>query len=332
MRTARLGEDGPEVSVLGIGAMSFSDFYGATTDDASFAILDAARDLGISHIDTADVYGAGRSETVIGAYLAANPGARENFVIATKAGIARDAEGNRVFDNSETHLTAALEASLARLGIEAVDLFYVHRRDPRLPIEAVTETLGALVQAGKCRAIGFSEIAPSSLARATAVHPVAAVQSEYSLSTRSPELGLVQRCDDLGVALVAFSPVGRGLLSDDPPTSERVAASGFLRSNPRFTPEALAANVAATDGFRALAVEMGLPAAGLAMAWLLAQGDHVLPIPGTRSVAHLRELAEGAEVTLGAEALARIEETLPVGWAQGDRYSPAQWVGPERYC
>ena len=212
-----------------------------------------------------------------------------------------------------------------------VDLFYVHRRDPELPIEAVAEALARLVEKGKTRAVGFSEIAPSSLRRAAAVHPVAAVQSEYSLQTRLPELGLVQACAALGTALVAFSPVGRGLLTDSPPTAERVAATPFLAGNPRFRAPNLAANLGLTDGFRRLAAEMGTPAAALAIAWLLARGPAVIPIPGTRSVAHLRELAAGAALALSDEDLARVEAVLPVGWAHGDRYSAEQWVGPEKY-
>jgi len=329
MKTCRLGT--ATVSALGIGAMSFSDFYGPTTDDASFAILDAAQELGITAIDTANVYGMGRSETVIGQYLA-KTGTRDAFHIATKAGIIRDADGKRGFDNSPAHLTASLDASLKRLGIERVDLFYVHRRDPDLPIEEVTQTLAALVKSGKIASFGFSEIAPVSLRRAAAVHPVAAVQSEYALTARYPDLGLVQACADLGTALVAFSPVGRGLLSDAPPDTARVAASPFMQANPRFAGDNLPRNIRATDPLRALAADMGLPTAALAMAWLLSRGDHVHPIPGTRSVEHLRDLAAGCDLTLSRDDLARIEAAVPMGSVHGDRYSHDQWVGVEKYC
>ena len=331
MQKRRLGAQGPEVSAVGIGAMSFTDFYGPTTRTESFAVLNTALELGIDQIDTANVYGQGLSEEVIGAFLAERGGANP-FTIATKAGITRDPEGRRVFDNSPAHLEAELDKSLARLGLEYVELFYVHRREAARPIEEVTETLAGLVKAGKTRSFGFSEIAPSSLRRAAAVHPVAAVQSEYSLSTRSPELGLVQTCAELGTALVAFSPVGRGLLTDRPPTAESVARSGFLKSNPRFDAENLPVNLERSDRFRALAAEIGCAAAALAIAWLLHRGEHVLPIPGTRSTGHLRELAAGAELGLSEADLARVEEALPIGWAQGDRYSEAQWVGPERYA
>jgi aryl-alcohol dehydrogenase-like predicted oxidoreductase len=313
--------------------MSFAGIYGMATEAEAHAVLAAALDLGIDHVDTSNVYGRGRSERLIGSFLAGRGGAADGlFRIATKAGITRDeATGARRFDNTPAHLEAELDGSLRRLGVEAVDLFYVHRRDPAVPIEEVTGTLAGLVRAGKARAIGFSEIAPSSLRRAAAVHPVAAVQSEFSLATRAPELGLVGTCAELGTALVAFSPVGRGLLTDRPPGPEAIAASDFLRANPRFREPNLAANLRATEGLRALAAEMGTRAASLAVAWLLHRAPGVIPIPGTRSVAHLRELAAGAALRLAEADVARIEAVLPVGWAHGDRYTDEQWVGPERY-
>jgi aryl-alcohol dehydrogenase-like predicted oxidoreductase len=335
MEKRRLGGNGPQVSAIGIGAMSFAGVYGEATEAEAHRLLDAARDIGIDHIDTSNVYGMGRSEQIIGNYLARQGKAGHGaFRIATKAGIVRDPakQGGRRFDNSAAHLTAELEGSLARLGVEAVDLFYVHRRDPAVPIEEVAGALGELVRAGKARAIGFSEIAPASLRRAATVHPVAAVQSEYSLWTRLVELGLVQTCAELGTALVAFSPVGRGILSDAPPRAERLGPSDFRRANPRFQSPNLEANLAVADGFRALAAEMGAPTAAVAIAWLLSRHPCVIPIPGTRSVDHLHELAAGAALTPSAADLARIDACLPVGWAHGDRYSEAQWIGPERYC
>lgn len=330
MKQVRLG--GAQVSCIGVGAMSFAEFYGPTTEENSWSVLDAAIDAGVTHIDTANVYGMGRSEKAIGAWLKSNPGARDGLHIATKAAITRDAEGRRYYDNSLEHLESELDQSLARMGLDHVDLFYIHRREADRPIEEATEALAALVKKGKTRAIGFSEIAPSSLRRAHAVHPVAAVQSEYSLGVRSPELGLVQTCKELGVTLVAFSPVGRSLLTDHPLSYETAQGLGFLKQNPRFQEPNYAANIAATDRFRALAAEMGVPAAALAIAWLLHRGDHVLPIPGTRSVAHFNELVQGADIALTPEDMARIEQVLPVGWAHGDRYSADQWIGPERYC
>ena len=332
MQTRKLGADGPSVGAIGYGAMSFSDMYGPTNEAESHAILDACRDLGVTHLDTANVYGMGKSETAIGTYLTRNPSARSEFVIATKATISRDADGNRIFDNSAAHLEAELDASLQRLGVDCVDLFYAHRRDPRLTPEETAANLGRLVEKGKTRAIGLSEVAPTTLRRAMAVHPIAAVQSEYSLSTRYPELGLVQTCAELGVALVAFSPVGRSLLTDNPIPPDRIPDLPFLAENPRFMQPNLTENLKITDAFRALGSEMGTTAAGLANAWLLAQGEHVIPIPGTRSVSHFRECIEGSVLDLTPTDLARIEAVLPVGWAHGDRYSKAQWDGPERYC
>lgn len=333
MKLRTLGQGGPKIHPIGYGAMSFTDFYGPTSEAASHAILDLAMEAGVNHLDTANVYGAGKSEDAIGSYMKSRPEARAFFVIATKASIRRNPDGpGNLFDNSPAHLEAELDASLKRLGVDAVDLFYVHRRDPAVPIEEVSETLAGLVKKGKARATGFSEIAPSSLRRAHAVHPVAAVQSEYSLSTRSPELGLVQTCRELGTTLVAFSPVGRSLLTDNPLSPEACRNIGFLQNNPRFVEPNYSANIAQTDRFRALAADMGISAAGLANAWVLAQGEHVVPIPGTRSVQHFRECLEGAALNLSPEELGRIEAVLPIGWAHGDRYNAAQWVAPERYC
>lgn len=333
MDKRQLGANGPRVHPVGIGAMSFSNFYGTTNEAQSHAILDAALEAGVDHIDTANVYGMGTSETVIGTYLAANRAARDHFKIATKGAITRNPDGpGNIFNNTAAHLEAELEGSLKRLGVEAVDLYYVHRRDAAVPIEEVTETLAGLVKSGKTKAIGFSEIAPTSLRRAHAVHPVAAVQSEYSLSTRSPEMGLVQTCAELGTAMVAFSPVGRSFLTDTPLSHAAVQELGFLVNNPRFMEPNYSANIAAIAPFQALARDMGLSTAGLAIAWVLAQGPHVLPIPGTRSVDHFAQLLEGADRNLSAQELAAIEQVLPIGWAHGDRYSAVQWTGPERYC
>jgi aryl-alcohol dehydrogenase-like predicted oxidoreductase len=334
MQKRRLGKSGPEVSALGIGGMSFSNFYGAVSEAEAHAVLDAALEHGVDHIDTSNVYGMGASETAIGSYLKRyGPGGRLPFRIATKAAITRDPEtGARYFDNSKAHLEAELDKSLQRLGIERVDLYYIHRRDPRIEIEEVTETLAGFVKAGKIAAIGYSEIAPSSLRRALAVHEVAAVQSEYSLATRLPELGLVQACEAEGPALVAFCPVTRALLTDMPPTPERVAGSAFLSSNPRFSGGNLERNIAASEPLRELAREMGVPTAALAIAWVLAKSPVTIPIPGTRSVAHFKELVAGAEMTLDAATVAEIETRLPVGWAHGARYSDAQSIGPEDYC
>lgn len=333
MKLRKMGKNGPKVSALGYGAMSFSNFYGATTDENSQAILAACVDAGVTHLDTANVYGMGRSEEQIGVFLKNNPGVRDSFHIATKASITKDEDGNRCFRNTFEHLEKELDQSLARLGTDCVDLYYIHRRQAELPIEEVTGNMKRLMEKGKIKGIGFSEIAPSSLRRAAAECHVDAVQSEYSLSVRSPEMGLVQTCAELGTALVAFSPVGRSLLTDTPLTIEAVqAAGGWIATNPRFIEPNYSANIAATNAFRAYAQELGVSAAALSIAWVLAQGDHLFAIPGTRSTAHFAQLVEGWTLDLTAEQLTKITEILPIGWAHGDRYSADQWIGPERYC
>lgn len=329
MRTRQIGTE--TVSALGVGAMSFAEFYGPTTDENSFAILEQARIAGVNHIDTSNVYGMGRSERVIGQWLAANAGERDRLHIATKAGITRGKDG-RGFDNSLEHIESELDASLVRMGTDYVDLFYIHRRDPDIEIEEVAASLATLVHKGKIRSVGFSEIAPTSLARASDVVDVAAVQSEYSLQTRLPELGLLQECQRRGAALVAFSPVGRSLLTDNPLSSEKIAGLPFMSSNPRFSGGNYERNVAASEAFRALAGELGLPAAALAIAWTLDQGAHVIPIPGTRSVSHFREYLEGVDFEFSESDRAKLDEVLPVGWTHGGRYNHAQSAGPESYC
>lgn len=329
MKQRQLGQNGPMVSAVGYGAMSFTDFYGPADDAESLQVLDACLEMGIDHLDTSNVYGMGRSETVIGNWLRARKGPCP-FTIATKVGITRDPEHR--FNNAPDHLKKSLDDSLSRMGIEAVDLYYVHRRDTRHEIEEVTETMAGFVKAGKVKAIGFSEIAPSSLRRAHAVHPIAAVQSEYSLSTRSPEMGLTQTCAELGTSLVAFSPVGRSLLTDRPHSLSSVQGMPFLTNNPRFMEPHLTANLAYSARFQALAADMGVTAATLAIAWVLHQGQEVIAIPGTRKIDHLQELATGGALDLTPEDIARIDAVLPIGWAHGDRYSQTQWHGPERYC
>ena len=333
MKQRTLGQLNTPVSALGYGAMSFSDFYGPTDEQKSHAILDRCLDLGITHIDTSNVYGLGMSETRIGTYLAKQgKRAQDFFTIATKAGITSKPDGTRHYDNTLQHLEAELDKSLKRLGVEQVELLYIHRRDAKIPIEEVSASLATLVKSGKIRQIGFSEIAPTSLQLAHEVHPVAAVQSEYSLSTRSPEMGLVQKTKELGATLVAFSPVGRSLLTDHPLELEVCKELPFLKVNPRFQEDTYPRNIKATERFRSLAADMGASTSGLAIAWLLAKGDHVLPIPGTRSVDHLNELAKGVDLTLSESDIETIERVLPIGWCHGDRYAAGQWSGPEKYC
>jgi len=333
MQNRKFGQLGTPVFPVGYGAMSFTDFYGPATEEGSQAILTRCLDLGIDHLDTSNAYGLGKSENRIGAFLSKQGAqAQDMFKIATKAGITRDPDGNRVFNNSPEHLSESLDKSLERLGVDQVELFYVHRRDPDRPIEEVAETLAGLVKSGKTRQVGFSEIAPTQLALAQAVTPIGAVQSEYSLSTRSPEMGLIQKTAEIGTTLVAFSPVGRALLTDTPISYETCQTLDFMKVNPRFLEPNHGRNLAATDGFRTLAADMGVRTSSLAIAWLLHQGDHIVPIPGTRSIAHLEELAAGAHIVLSDSDLAAIDACLPIGWCHGDRYSTGQWGGPEKYC
>lgn len=332
MLKRKIGNSAP-MTPLGIGAMSFANFYGPTNEENSHAVLDTARDLDITHIDTSNVYGMGGSETQIGTYLKKIPASEaQKFHIATKAGITTDENGKRCFKNSLEHLESELDQSLARMGIEAVDLFYVHRREAERPIEEITENLAALVKKGKAKSVGFSEIAPTTLERAQAIHPIAAVQSEYSLQTRSPEMGLIQKCAATGTAMVAFSPVGRSLLTDAPHPLEHVKTLPFLSINPRFSEENLPLNMAASQPLRALAADWGVPTAAIAIAWIVAKSSATFPIPGTRSTQHLKDLHKGLELALSSDDIAEIERRLPIGWAHGDRYDAVQWVGPERYC
>ena len=331
----KLGQEGPEVTAVGYGSMSFGAAYGPTTRENSVAILDSMQDLGLDHFDTAYIYAGGEAEAIFGDYSAASPAARDFFTVATKGGIYRgDPAGNDGFPNNNgaAFLTEQLDASLRRLRRECVDLYYLHRWDARVPIEAVMETLVGFKKAGKIAAIGLSEVAPSTLRRAASVHPVAAVQSEYSLWTRQPELGMLQACEALGTAFVAFSPVGRGMLTDRPVAVGEDLTGWFIDGNPRFVEPNLSANLTWTDRFRALAADKRVPAAALALAWVLAKGSHTFAVPGTRSIAHLAEAAQGASMVLSAEEVAEIETVLPLGFAHGDRYSASQWRGQERYC
>ncbi len=330
MNLRRLGET--SVHPVGLGCMSLSGFYGPSSEAEAMRLLAAAMDLGVTFLDTANVYGDGLSETRIGKFLAEDRARRGKITLATKFSISRKPDGSRFIDNSPAHMIEALDGSLRRLGVDHIDLYYAHRLDPRFPIE---ETVGALareVKKGKIGAIGLSEMAPDTLRRACAVHPIAAMQSEYSLWTRLPELGLVQTCRELGVAFVAFSPVARGALSGRLRDIEALPAGDFRKNNPRFVGLNWTRNLARIDAFAALANSFDRDPCELAIAWVLAQGEHVLAIPGTRypqNLAHDARAAEKPLTAAEAEALARL---LPVGWAAGDRYTETQWANIERYC
>ncbi len=327
MKTRKLGKNGPDVGAVGLGCMSFGGMYGPTDREESFATLKKALDLGVTHLDTAIVYGTGLSETLIGDFIRQNP---HSFTIASKCGIVT--QPVRSFSNKRTYIREALETSLTRLGVDHIPLYYLHRRDTEVPIEDAVGFMAELVVEGKIGGIGLSEIAPSTLERASAVHPIMAVQNEYSLWTRLPDLGLVQACERLGTAFVAFSPVGRGVFADRAPDPAKMGESDFRRTNPRFTGDNYVRNNARIERFRTYARDHGWNTSALAVAWTLAQGDHIIPIPGTRSPGHLEELAQAVDIRLGVSELAEIETLLPVGFAHGTRYTDAQLVGTELYC
>jgi len=327
MMKRRLGRDGPEIGAIAFGCMSFGGFYGPTDEATSHRALDAAWDQGITHLDTANIYGMGVSEEFIGTYIRRHPG---RFSIATKAGNTRNPE--RRFNNSPEHLRESLEASLRRLGVDHVELFYLHRREQALPIEGVMETMVRFKEEGKIGSIGLSEVSPGTLRRAATVHPIAAVQSEYSLWTRLPELGLLKACEDLGAAFVAFSPLGRGVFTDVMPDPATFPQHEFRRDNPRFSEENWRFNRIYAERFAAHARERGVSMASLALAWLLNRAPHVIPIPGTRTAEHVADWAPAGDMVLTAAEMAEIEEILPCGFAHGDRYNEMQNRGPERYC
>ncbi|WP_151718740.1 aldo/keto reductase [Gemmobacter serpentinus] len=325
MQKTQLGARGPNVSVLGFGAMSFGGIFGPTDTAESLACLDAMHEAGINFIDTANIYGSGISETVIGTWLASRR--PDGVVIATKASIVNGPP--RRIDNSAAHLRAELEGSLRRLGVERVDLFYIHRREHARPLDEVIGTLRDLENVGKIGGYGLSEIAPETLRAAHAIHPPLAVQNEYSLWSRQPELGMVQECARLGVSFVAFSPLARGMLGATPLRPDQVQ-DGFRAQNPRFTAPNFGLNSHRIDAFRAWCAARGWSVPATALAWLRGAGGHVIPIPGTRRAARLQEWLDLPQ--LGQAERAEIETILPAGFAAGDRYGDHQLLGIERYC
>jgi aryl-alcohol dehydrogenase-like predicted oxidoreductase len=307
------------VSALGLGCMGMSEFYGATDEAQSLRTLEAAYDAGVTLFDTAESYGNGDNERLLGRFLA---GRRADVRVATKFGIVREAgKYERRIDNSPAYIRQAVEGSLSRLGTDTIDLYYVHRIDPGAALEETIGTLARLVDAGKVRAIGLCEVTPATLRRAAAVHPIAAVQSEYSLWTRDPEDGMLAACAELGTAFCAYSPLGRGFLTGKFDSATPLAPNDFRSFNPRFTGDNLQANLKIADTVRRLAADKGCTPAQLALAWLLAQGDHVIPIPGTKREAYLRENLGAVDVVLTPAEVAAIGAALPRGIAAGQRYS-----------
>lgn len=327
MRKRQLGPGGPMISAIGLGCMSFAGLYGETDEAEGLACLDAAYDAGIDFLDTSNIYGMGRSERVIGAWLARR---KPQVKIATKAGIVPRPE--RHFDNSEAHLRAELEGSLKRLGVDHVDLFYIHRREQARPVEEVVGSLVKLIEEGKIGGYGLSEVSPATLRRAHAVHPCRAVQSEYSLWTRQPELGITQACAALGVAFVPFSPLGRGIFSESYPEPASFAEADFRRTNPRFLEPNYAANRAALDPFKSFCHSRGWTVSATALAWILDRVPQAIPIPGTRTAAHLSDWAQADAIAFTEADRAEIARLLPPGFAHGPRYTDAQMFGVERYC
>lgn len=326
----RLGATLPPVFPIGLGCMGMSEFYGPSDDAQSLATLARALELGVMLYDTADTYGLGANEALLGRFMAEGGAARRaRMVLATKFGIVRQAGAyERRIDNSPAYIRQACEASLQRLGVEQIDLYYCHRRDPAVPIEEVVGAMAELVRAGKVRALGLSEVSADTLRRAHAVHPIAALQSEYSLWTREPEAELLPLCAELGTAFVAYSPLGRAFLTGALDTAA-LGAQDFRAHNPRFQGAAGAANARLVAQLGALARDWGLTNAQLALAWLLQRQPHAIPIPGTRRCARLEENLAAARTRLDAGQLARIEAVFHPGAAQGARYPEAGLAGIE---
>lgn len=323
MQLSPLGTRGPLVSALGFGALSFGGVYGPTDEAESLRCLDAMWEAGINFLDVANIYGSGHCEAVIGRWLASRR--PRGFVLATKAAIVNGPP--RVIRNDSAHLRAELEGSLKRLGVERVDLFYIHRREAARPLEEVICTLQELEKEGKIGGYGLSEVAPETLRQAHAIHPCLAVQNEYSLWSRQPELGVLQECQRLGVTFVAFSPLARGMLGDQPLRLDQVQ-DGFRAQNPRFMEPNFTANINRINALRAWCAARGWSVPATALAW--AARDGVVPIPGTRAANRLHQWLPLPALTPTDRA--EIEAILPVGFAAGDRYGDHQLHGVERYC
>jgi aryl-alcohol dehydrogenase-like predicted oxidoreductase len=321
MTRRKLGNTGPQISAIGLGCMSMSPVYGPTDDATSIATIHGALELGINFLDTADIYGAGGNEVLVGRAIRDK---RDQVVLATKFGNVikgswADGKGYDI-DGTPAYVKRAAEASLRRLGVETIDLYYQHRVDPKTPIEETVGAMAELVQEGKVRYLGLSEAAPETIRRAHAVHPIAALQTEYSLWTRDPEDELLVLTEELGITFVAYSPLGRGFLAGQIKSADDLAPDDWRRTNPRFQGDNFQKNLELVDELNAMAQEKGVTSAQLALAWLLTRGDHVVPIPGSRRIERLQENAAATHIQLTESDLHRLDLIAPVGAAVGTRY------------
>ena len=320
MQQRILGPQGLSASQIGLGCMGMSEFYGPHDDKESLAVIDRALELGVNFLDTADAYGPYTNEVLVGKAI---KGRREKFVVATKFGFVRNQEDSqwRGLSGKPEYVQKACEASLKRLDMETIDLYYLHRIDPETPIEDTVGAMARLVEQGKVKALGLSEVSVATLKRAQAVHPISAVQTEYSLWSRDPEREILQYCKDSGVAFVAYSPLGRGFLTGQISKPEDLAADDWRRNAPRFQGENFDRNLALVEKIKALAKEKGCSPAQLALAWVISQGDHIFPIPGTKKLKYLEENAGAADIRFTAKELSDISNLFPVDIASGQRYT-----------
>jgi aryl-alcohol dehydrogenase-like predicted oxidoreductase len=327
MKKRSLGQ-GLEVSAMGLGCMGMSDFYGGRDEAEAIATIEHALELGVTMFDTADAYGSGRNEELVGRAL---KGRRRGVIVATKFGNIRNPDGTfKGVDGRSEYVRQACDASLKRLGMDVIDLYYLHRVDTNTPIEDTVGAMAGLVKAGKVRWIGLSEAAPATIRRAVAVHPIAALQTEYSLWSREPEDGILALCRELGIGFVPYSPLGRGFLTGRIRSIDGFDADDYRRHSPRFEGENFARNLALVDEVRKLAAAKGCTASQLALAWVLAQGEDIVPIPGTKRRKYLDENVGALAVTLSPADLARIDEVIPRGSAAGARYAPKAMAAVNR--